>query len=57
MKMINVMNITLVHLCLTYQTNAGSGNCNTMINPMATRMRPRFIRAIKQHIPLVFGQN
>ena len=40
-----------------YHTNAGSGNCNTIINPMATRIKPRFINAIKQHIPLVFGQN
>ena len=27
------------------------------MNPMATRIRPRFINAIKQQIPLVFGQN
>ena len=41
----------------TYHTNAGSGNCKTIMNPIATSISPRFINAIKQHIPLVFGQN
>jgi hypothetical protein len=40
-----------------FHTNAGSGSCNTMMKPMATSISPRFINAIKQQIPRVFGQN
>ena len=42
---------------LTYQTNAGSGNCKTMINPNATKIKARFTNMSKQQTPLVLGQN
>ena len=38
-------------------TNVGSCNCSTMMNPMATKMMARLTRTIRQHTPLVFGQN
>ena len=41
----------------TYQTNAGSGNCKTMINPNATKIKARFTNMSKQQTPLVLGQN
>lgn len=28
-----------------------------MTKPNVTRIKPRFSRSIKQHIPLIFGQN
>ena len=38
-------------------TNVGSCSCSTMMNPMATKMMARLTRTIRQHTPLVFGQN
>ena len=40
-----------------YHTNAGSGSCNTMINPNATKISAKFTRINKQQTPLVLGQN
>lgn len=41
----------------TYHTNIGSKNCTTITRPKVTRIRPRFSSSIRQHIPLIFGQN
>lgn len=41
----------------TYHTNKGSKNCITTTNPNVTKINPKFNKSIRQHIPLVFGQN
>ncbi len=40
-----------------YQTKAGSWSWSTMMNPIATRMRARLTSTMRQHTPLVLGQN
>ena len=40
----------------TYHTNAGSWSCSTMMKPMATRMRARLTKTMRQQTPLVLGQ-
>ncbi len=42
---------------VTDHTNAGSCNCNTMMKPMATRMSAKLTSTMRQHTPLVLGQN
>jgi hypothetical protein len=41
----------------SYQMTAGSGSWRTMMNPMATRMRAKLTRTIRQQTPRVLGQN
>lgn len=41
----------------THQTKNGSKNCITITNPRVISISARFNSNIKQHKPLVFGQN
>ena len=40
-----------------FQMTGGSVSWSTMMKPMQMRIRARFARTIRQHTPLVFGQN
>ena len=39
-----------------FQTNAGSGSCRTIMNPIQMSISPRLTSIMRQQMPLVFGQ-